>query len=424
MSLTICIYEDDKFSQFYPLTYFRPVYLLRPGIEPLCKKVKRFFPEAKIVYLARDIVSAMVGDEHRDTPVNIIKRGDGHILFLNGRVRDYGDLPKLVKESRLSTVFQNGSEKIGLLLMQDSISSVSALATITEYMDIFKKENEIIPDFDTTATLYGYCWEIVEDIEKCIIEDYNLMKSSLGSSGPELNQEGVFLINKEDIYLGAGVSISPNSVIDASKGPVIVGENTLVESHAAILGPCYIGANSVILAGRISGCSIGHTCRVGGEVEESIFHSYVNKYHSGFIGHSYVGSWVNFGAMTTNSDLKNNYSNIRLDVNGQSVDSGSIKVGSFIGDNTKFGIGTLLNTGISVGPCCNIFGGNILSDKEIAPFKWGETGNFVQYELDKAIETIKRSMKRRQVELSKNQESALRAVYSGDNLGEGVVVFR
>ena len=130
------------------------------------------------------------------------------------------------------------------------------------------------------------------------------------------------MVNPDDVYFDSGTQIRPAAVIDASNGPVYIGCNSRIESHAAVIGPCYIGPNSVVLAGLIAASSIGHTCRVGGEVEESIFHCYVNKYHAGFIGHSYVAPWVNFGAMTTNSDLKNNYSNIRVSLGGEALDTG------------------------------------------------------------------------------------------------------
>ncbi|MBU0983354.1 MAG: hypothetical protein KKA42_05760, partial [candidate division Zixibacteria bacterium] len=234
---------------------------------------------------------------------------------------------------------------------------------------------------------------------------------------------GFRVVNPEQVFLGDGVDVLPGSVIDASHGPVYIGANTRIEAHVAIYGPCYIGPNSVIVAGKIAGSSIGHTSRVGGEVEESIFQSYVNKYHAGFIGHSYVGSWVNFGAMTTNSDLKNNYSNIRVVLNGENIDTGSIKVGSFIGDHTKFGIGTLLNTGISIGVSCNIYGGNLVLDKEVGSYRWGNSDGYDTYDFARAIETARRSMDRRHVTLTSQEEVLLRLIFDDKLSGGGAIAF-
>jgi hypothetical protein len=152
-----------------------------------------------------------------------------------------------------------------------------------------------------------------------------------------------------------------------------------------------------------------------------VFQSYVNKYHAGFIGHSYVGSWVNFGAMTTNSDLKNNYSTIQVSVGGQLRDTGSIKVGSFVGDHTKFGIGTLLNTGINVGMCCNIYGGALITDREVPSFRWGNSGGYEIYKFEKAIKTMRRTAERRNVDLTSAEEALLQDVYDGKVTDVGIL---
>ena len=423
MALRICVYEDDKFSNFYPLTLLRPVYTLRPGAIPIFRRAEFHFPESAISLIARDQIGQMLSEQLSDYPVSIVKREGGcDVLFLNGRIRTFGDLPKLVKETRLSTVFKSNGEVVGVLFKVDTFQAVPVLATHVEYLKEYQIHRDEIPDFDTTATLYNHLWEMVDDIESAVADDIACLKRS-GLKGKAVIRDGAFLVVPEQIYFGDGVEVNPAAVIDASKGPVLIGPNTRVESHAAIYGPCYIGANSVVLAGKISQCSIGPTCRVGGELEESILQSYVNKYHAGFIGHSYVGSWVNFGAMTTNSDLKNNYSPIRVSVGGKMVDTGSIKVGSFIGDHTKFGIGTLLNTGINIGICCNLFGGGLTTDKEIPSFSWGNTGKYHTYAFDKAIDAVQRSAERRNVTVSASEVELLKLVSHNGLSSAGVLTF-
>jgi hypothetical protein len=156
----------------------------------------------------------------------------------------------------------------------------------------------------------------------------------------------------------------------------------------------------MVTGGKISGCSIGAVCRVGGEVEETIIQGYTNKYHAGFLGHSYVGEWVNFGAMTTNSDLKNNYTPVKVAVNGKEIDTGSLKVGSFIGDFTKTAIGTLLNTGINIGISCNLVSDSLVVDKEIPDFTWYSMRHKMEYSMAKALDTIERTMARREKKLT------------------------
>ena len=310
---------------------------------------------------------------------------------------------------------------MALLLKSRILDGIPPVATQSEYLQVYATESDRIADLDTTADLYGYCWDLMADIEPEIEADFVHLKPDLGDTGRGRVHEGACLVNRHGVHLGDAVEVAPSAVIDASGGPVFIGANTRIEAHAAVYGPCYIGPNCVILAGKITGSSIGHTCRVGGEVEESIFQSYVNKYHAGFIGHSYVGSWVNFGAMTTNSDLKNNDSNIRVSMRGEMIDTGSIKVGSFIGDHTKFGIGTLLNTGINVGVACNIFGGSLVADKEVGSFAWGATGAYQPYRVDKAIETARRTTARRDYRLSEREETMLQAIAEDRLSGDGAM---
>lgn len=423
MALQICFFEDTKFDQFFPLTVLRPVYMLRAGMVPLYRRAERFFPGCELSFHARNQVSALLSEQMPDFRVNIIKQPDAEqdILFLNGRIRNYADLPKLVAEARLSTIFRQGEETVAVLLKPETSRLAPKVATHQEYTELVEKEADQIPDFRTTATLYNYCWDIMADIEPEITADFARLRDSFTAKPKFAVHDGAFLVNEKEIFLDDGVTLMPGTVIDASHGPVYVGANTKVEADAAIYGPTYIGPNCVVLAGKISGCSIGHTCRVGGEVEETIFHAYVNKYHAGFVGHSYVGQWVNFGAMTTNSDLKNNYSQIRCRVNGKAVDSGSIKVGSFIGDHTKFGIGTLLNTGITIGVCCNLFGGTLITDKEVAPFSWGGTGQYKKYQFDKAIDTALRAAERRNVTISQREIEILEAASKEELTGDGTI---
>jgi UDP-N-acetylglucosamine diphosphorylase/glucosamine-1-phosphate N-acetyltransferase len=423
MTLHICVYEDNKYSRFYPLTNLRPVYFLRAGMTPLYRRVRRYFPKPELSLACRHSLASVVGQTVRDLPVNIIRRpgNDGRLLLLNGRIRDFGDLPKMVREASNSTIFVNGEETIGIVLLGDLLSAVPELTTPLDLLNLIREKQDEIFDFHTTATLYNYLWDIMGDIEAEINADFEHYGVLTVPSDLAGIHERAFILNDEQVHVAAGAAVMPGAIIDASAGPVFIGANTKIEPHAAVYGPAFIAPNCVVLAGKVTGCSIGHTCRIGGEVEETVFQSFVNKYHDGFIGHSYVGQWVNFGAMTTNSDLKNNYSPIRCTLNGQSIDSGSIKVGSFIGDHTKFGIGTLLNTGINIGICCNIFGGTLITDKEVPPFRWGYSGKYDTYDIEKAIETARIVAGRRQETLSEAEETLMRAVFEGRDETDGAL---
>ena len=426
MLLNVIIYEDSKFTQFGPVTGLRPAFLLRAGIFPLFDLTRRAFPEASVSFATRDSISPLVAKQVQDIPVNIVSRADdenSNVLFVNGRIKELGDLVAQVEKSRLSTVYMSSDGIAAVLLKAESVRSLPKLATPIDYLQRFNSERKDIPDFECSARLYSHPWEIVTDIKSSISRDFELLRDQAEQLHRGQIDPKAVVVNPEDIILEVGSTVSGGAVLDASHGPIYIDANTRVEAQAAIYGPTYIGPNSVVVAGKIEGCSIGHTCRVGGEIEASVFQEYVNKYHAGFIGHSYVGAWVNFGAMTTNSDLKNNYSNIRVTIGGQSLDTGLIKVGSLIGDHTKFGIGTHLNTGINLGVCCNIFGSGLIADREVPSYRWGGSGGYVEYRFDKALETMRRSMARRNYTLSAQEERVLQEIFSGNQLNEGVIDF-
>jgi UDP-N-acetylglucosamine diphosphorylase/glucosamine-1-phosphate N-acetyltransferase len=183
--------------------------------------------------------------------------------------------------------------------------------------------------------------------------------------------------------------------------------------NAVILGPAFIGDGSVVraCAAIYGGTSIGPVCKVGGEVQSSVLQSHSNKQHGGFLGHSFVGSWVNLGAATNNSDLKNNYGDVRVELDGESIDTGSASVGATIGDHSKTAIGTLLNTGTVVGIFCSVFADGF-PPKSIPSFSWGTPDGFVRYDVDMAVDTATRVMARRGVEMTPALERRIREIFT------------
>ena len=154
------------------------------------------------------------------------------------------------------------------------------------------------------------------------------------------------------------------------------------------------------------GCSIGPVCRVGGEVEESVIHGFSNKYHDGFLGHAYVGQWVNLGALTTNSDLKNDYSTVEVMMGGKTIDTKSTKVGSMIGDHVKTSIGTLLNTGAVVGSMSLIMTKGEPLPKSLPCFSWFLEGVVTKgFGRKKLYQTAKTAMGRRKQEWTEAEEA-------------------
>jgi UDP-N-acetylglucosamine diphosphorylase/glucosamine-1-phosphate N-acetyltransferase len=171
------------------------------------------------------------------------------------------------------------------------------------------------------------------------------------------------------LLIDPAARIDPLVVCNTTGGPVVIDRDAVVTSFTCLEGPCYIGPGTHVLGAKVrAGTSLGPMCRVGGEVEASILLGHANKYHDGFLGHAYVGEWVNLGAGTSNSDLRNDYGEVSVIFDGRAVRTGRSKVGCFLGDHTKTGLGTLLNTGASAGAFCNLLPCAGLLPKYAPPF--------------------------------------------------------
>src|SRR5205085_4411115 len=171
-------------------------------------------------------------------------------------------------------------------------------------------------------------------------------------------------------------------------------------------GPCYIGSGTQVQGAKIrAGTTLGPQCRVGGEVEASIIHAHTNKYHEGFLGHSYVGEWVNLGAGTHNSDWRNDYGEVTVTAGGRPIATGLTKVGCFVGDHSKTGLGTLLNTGTNVGAFCNLLPAGSLLPRYFPSFtSWWNGSVRENDDLQILLATARQVMTRRGYTLTPGHE--------------------
>ncbi len=212
---------------------------------------------------------------------------------------------------------------------------------------------------------------------------------------------GAHLLHPSEIHIAAGAVVKPGVVLDAGSGPIHIAEDAVIQPNAVLEGPCYVGPQSVVRPGAVlrAGTSLGPVSRVGGEVAATVFQGYANKQHEGYLGHSYIGEWVNLGAATVTSDLKNTYGTIRVFVNGVGVESGRHFIGAIIGDHSKTGIGTLLPTGAVIGVASNVFTRGPVP-KFVPSFAWLTDDGLTAYRVDKALDIARTVMARREQELS------------------------
>ena len=211
------------------------------------------------------------------------------------------------------------------------------------------------------------------------------------------------------IFVEADAIVDPMVVLDSRDGPILVRRGASVQSFTKLVGPCLIGEGTTVNGGRISGSSIGENCRVHGEVSASIFTGHSNKGHDGFLGHSMLGRWVNLGAGTVNSNLKNNYSEVSMWTPRGVEKTGMQFLGALIGDHAKTAIGSRLTTGAIVGAGANVYGPGITS-RYVPPFAWGLDGTTL-WELDAFLETAGRAMQRRNVDLTEKAKRQLTAAW-------------
>lgn len=260
----------------------------------------------------------------------------------------------------------------------------------------------------------AYPWDYVNCVGEMINRDHELyLEKNERFSMAELPAGVTHVGDRSKLFIHVHAEVMPGVVFDTREGAIVIDANATIRPFTYIEGPAFIGASSLIDGAKIrSATAIGPVCKIAGEVENSIFHSFSNKHHDGFIGHAYIGSWVNLGAMTTNSDLKNNYGEVVVHQDPFShVYTGSMKVGCFIGDHVKTGIGTLLTTGAVIGTGSCLFGGGMYP-KHVPAFSWASSSLWDEYSIDKCIANETIVMKRRGISLEAGYEVQLRRVFA------------
>jgi UDP-N-acetylglucosamine diphosphorylase/glucosamine-1-phosphate N-acetyltransferase len=247
-----------------------------------------------------------------------------------------------------------------------------------------------------------FVWDYIGTLEPMLDADIRSLAAELRPVQPA----GCTIIGDHPVFAEADAVIEPHVVFDTRGGPVLVRTLGYVQAFTRLVGPLVVGTHSVVTSDRVAVCSIGDTCKVHGEVSNTIFLGHCNKGHDGFVGHSYLGRWVNLGAQTVTSNLKNTYSQVSLWTPEGERDTGLQFLGTLFGDHAKTGIGTPLTTGTVLGAGANVFGSR-MPPKAVAPFSWGEGEPYATYELRKFLEVAERMMARRHVPLTDGARAQL-----------------
>ena len=255
---------------------------------------------------------------------------------------------------------------------------------------------ELARDGGSVVTIGGRwvdeVWHLVTDLLAQLGED-------IAAMGPEVSCETpthTTVVGAHPAFVERGAVVEPYVVLDVSAGPVLIRRGATVRAFTRIVGPCVVDGGATILGSRVHGCSIGEASLIHGEISETVVIGHSNKSHDGFVGHSYLGRWVNLGAGTITSNLKNTYGTVPLWTPDGMRDTGVQKIGTLFGDHVKTGIGLRLTTGTVVGAGANIFGAN-MPPKYVPPFSWGDGRSQETYQIDKFLQVASRAMARRHV---------------------------
>jgi UDP-N-acetylglucosamine diphosphorylase/glucosamine-1-phosphate N-acetyltransferase len=269
----------------------------------------------------------------------------------------------------------------------------------------------LVPPTGATIDLSGWwideVWDLIRHLPSMLAADIPRLAATIdGGHRATLERIGDYPVSVD-----ADATIEPWVVFDATTGPILVRRGATVHSFTRLVGPCVIGEDTQIVGGKVTGCSIGNGCRVHGEISTSIVLGHSNKAHDGFVGHSVLGRWVNLGAGSITSNLKNTYGTVALWTPHGLRDTGVQFLGTFFGDHAKTAIGTHLTTGSVIGAGANVFGSST-TPKVVAPFAWGLDDSGTAYDLARFLQVAGRVMSRRDVLLSERAKKQLTAAYA------------
>ncbi|MCK4343531.1 MAG: hypothetical protein KAY37_17595 [Phycisphaerae bacterium] len=393
--MNIAYFEDSGAQQLLPLTWLRACFELCCGRDRLIDKVRTHFGPRIARLFIRESIREVVAERIDFDPPD----PNADWCLLNARTLITND----VQPPKRGVAWRLDGQLVAAGVSAADLESISFdlfqnPAHVDEWLRNLRSE-----ETPESVRLIDYPWQ------PALANDAELRRQCrAGGTHEGRVYQGAHLVQPEHIHIAHGAAIKPGAVLDAEDGPIHIAAGALIEPNAVVQGPCYIGPKSIIRPGAVirAGTTIGPVCKVGGEVETSIFHGLSNKQHDGFLGHSYVAQWVNLGADTVTSDLKNTYGTIRVNINGVGVETGQHFVGAIIGDHAKTGIGTILPTGCVIGVVANLFTQERVP-KFVPSFAWLTDAGLTLCRMEKAIQIARTVMDRRDMELSEAERRLL-----------------
>jgi UDP-N-acetylglucosamine diphosphorylase/glucosamine-1-phosphate N-acetyltransferase len=384
------LFDDQRTDEWHPFALTRPCGELRFGDRLIRERIEAFVGEPVTAALSRPWLTAFrepgappVWSRETDLPGGGSQDDPGDRLFLSSRfVPDTG--------ARWSTPDGNGpllllagGEPVGTWIPTESQAPASSW---------LREPGELsgAADIELAGSQLSQVWDLIG-------ENPDRLARDLASDRPSYLPRGTHRIGDGPVYVSEGVTVEPGVLFDTRHGGIRLDPDVEVRAGARLAGPLHAGPGSRLLGGSYECLSAGPLCYLRGEIEESIVIGHSNKAHDGFLGHAMLGRWVNLGALTTNSDLKNNYGPVRLGRPEGEIETGLVKLGCLIGDHVKSAIGTMINTGTVVGAGANLFGTD-RPPKWVPPFAWGHASDAPVYARDRFLDTAATVLVRRGLE--------------------------
>jgi UDP-N-acetylglucosamine diphosphorylase/glucosamine-1-phosphate N-acetyltransferase len=388
-----CLFEDRSVEWLEPLALTRPAFDLLCGATSLAEKQTTFVRAAETGAVVRAGLAELARLTHPDFHINDEAwLHAGPVVMVNARY-----LAPCANNTDLHTPHVGMvGDQIAYAVLPAPLASRMAMDAIDDCMDDWKRA---LPERDAEGWLIDFPWQLVEHNAAMLQRDLTPSRDAERCYRPA----NLAVFGPSDrLRVDLSAQIEPHVVADTTRGPVVIDHHAVVQAFTRLEGPCYVGPHCWLMGAKVrGGTTIGPMCRVGGEIEASILQGYSNKYHEGFLGHSYVGEWVNLAAGVQVSDLRNDYCPVRMRMKGERMATGLSKVGAFFGDHTKVGIGALVNSGSLVGAFCNLLPTGKLLPREIPSFCSVWEGQLVeQQELGEIMATAGDVMRRRGRELT------------------------
>jgi UDP-N-acetylglucosamine diphosphorylase/glucosamine-1-phosphate N-acetyltransferase len=383
------IFFDDKLNQFLPLAFTKPIVKLRVGILTIEDKWKQYFQNKNI-----SITTSYITEDYLSKKYPLIEREEN--IFINSR---------FLPNERLVDLIVNGMVSNEALLFDDDLMVAKCTSEVYQSASYYIKEyDESFMSIELKSIT-----DIFSKNDLALEQDFKLITK--GRKSAPISSTNTII--GDNVFIEEGAKVEA-SILNSSTGSIYIGKNAEIMEGCLIRGPFAMNESSVLKMGaKIYGATtIGAYSKVGGEVNNSVIQDYSNKGHDGFLGNSVIGEWCNLGADTNNSNLKNNYTEVKLWSYEKEnfIKTGLQFCGLIMGDYSKCGINTMFNTGSVVGVSANVFGSGF-PPNFIPSFSWGGVPGFETYKLNKVFEVAEIVMKRREVVFDKEDKDILTAIF-------------